>query len=160
MENPQACNGWHIPRLSTYCGRFMHHGGWYPDYVLRLFKRETAHFSDLPVHEKLEIQQGKIGRLKNPLLHYSFPDLETVLNKVNHYSTAGAESYAQQGKSGGLRKAVLHGLWTFIRTYFLRLGFLDGREGFMLAVSNAEGVYYRYLKLSFNFQTGNEKTEH
>jgi hypothetical protein len=66
---------------------------------------------------------------------------------MNSYSTAGAAMQFERGKSASLAGAVMHGVWTFFRTYALRGGFLDGREGFMLAVSNAEGAYYRYLKL-------------
>jgi hypothetical protein len=73
--------------------------------------------------------------------------MEEVLQKVNQYSTAGARMMQQRGRQASLTGAVLRGIWSFMRTYLLRGGFLDGREGFMLAVSNAEGTYYRYLKL-------------
>jgi glycosyltransferase involved in cell wall biosynthesis len=137
-----------IPRLSWYCTRYMKHSGWYPDYVTRLFRRGTARFSEHLVHERL-IAQGKAGKLQNALLHESFLTLEDVLDKVNRYSSAGADQRYQQGQRSSLSSAVLHGLWTFIRTYIIKAGFLDGREGFILAVSNAEGVYYRYLKLMY-----------
>lgn len=135
-----------IPRLSSYCGRFMRHGGWWPDHVTRLFQRGRARFSDDLVHERL-IVEGNIGRLRNHLLHIAFENLEEVLEKVNRYSSSGAEMAWARGRTGSLSGAVLRGLWAFARTYFLKAGFLDGREGFMLAVSNAEGTYYRYLKL-------------
>lgn len=134
-----------IPRLSSYCGRFMRHSGWWPDPVLRLFRRGRARFSDDLVHERL-IVQGATGALSQPILHESFVDFEEVLDKINRYSSAGAQAMAAKGRSGSLVSAVAHGSWTFLRTYVLSAGFLDGREGFMLAVSNAEGVYYRYLK--------------
>ena len=70
-----------------------------------------------------------------------------MIDTINRYSTSGAEQKAAHGKSGGLGKAIGHGLWMFFRTYILKAGFLDGAEGFMLAVSNAEGAYYKYLKL-------------
>jgi glycosyltransferase involved in cell wall biosynthesis len=139
-------DAWLIPRTSNYCGRFMRHSGWYPDRVPRLFRRGRAHFSDDLVHERL-IVGGICGELPNPLLHYAFDDLEEVLHKVNQYSSAGAYMMQQRGRRATLVGAVLRGLWSFGRTYLLRAGFLDGREGFMLAVSNAEGTYYRYLKL-------------
>lgn len=142
-------SAWRIPRRSWYCGRFMRHGGWWPDYVVRLFRRGCAEFSNDPVHERVLVTRGPTGTLKTPLLHYSYRSLEQVLDKINTYSSAGAEGHLARGKRGGLGKAVAHGLWAFVRTYFLRLGFLDGREGFMLAVSNAESTYYRYLKLMY-----------
>ena len=135
-----------IPRSSSYCGQFMHHSGWFPDYVLRLFPRLTAKFSDDIVHEHV-IFKGEVRTLKNPILHISYTDLEEVLDKTNRYSRDGAQMFAERGKKSSLSKAVLHGLWAFFRTYVLRLGFLDGRMGFILAVSNAETTYYRYLKL-------------
>jgi glycosyltransferase involved in cell wall biosynthesis len=138
-----------IPRQSRYCGRWIKHSGWTPDYVIRLFRRDCARFSDDLVHEKVQILQGKIGTLTIPLRHYSFNSLEEVLDKINHYSTASAQQHDAQGKKSSLTKAIWHGLWAFWRTYILRAGFLDGREGFMLAVSNAEGTYYRYLKLMY-----------
>lgn len=135
-----------VSRLSNYCGRFMRHSGWYPDQIVRLFQRGKARFNDALVHETLVVQ-GEMGLLSGELLHYSYDNLEQVLSKTNAYSTAAAQMKSQQGKSASLTGAVLRGLWTFFRTYCLRLGFLDGRQGFMVAVSNAEETYYRYLKL-------------
>ncbi|MDO8464055.1 MAG: glycosyltransferase family 2 protein [Gallionella sp.] len=145
-DEHDTCAAYRISRLSSYCGRFMRHSGWYPDPIVRLFKRDVAHFSDDLVHERLQVE-GQIGKLDGELLHYAFTDAEEVLQKVNHYSSAGAAMLQGRGRQVTLTGAVLRGLWSFIRTYFLRAGFLDGREGFMLAVSNAEGTYYRYLKL-------------
>lgn len=141
-----GCPAYRVSRLSSYCGRFMHHSGWYPDHIVRLFRRDTARFSDALVHESIEIQ-GKIGILQGELLHYSYKNLEQTLDKLNSYSTAAAKVQQQRGKQANLATAVVHGLWSFLRTYFFRAGFLDGREGFMLAVLNAEHSYYRYLKL-------------
>lgn len=137
-----------IPRLSSYCGHFMRHAGWWPDPVLRLFRRGEASFSEHRVHERLcpTAPESRIGRVQGAILHYSFRDLETVLDKVNRYSTAGAQAMAERGKRTSLRSAIGHGLWAFFRTYVVKGGFLDGRYGFMLAVSNAEGTYYRYVK--------------
>jgi glycosyltransferase involved in cell wall biosynthesis len=145
VSGPADCAAYGIPRLSSFCGRFMRYSGWWPDRVLRLFRRGRARFSDDLVHEKL-IVQGAVGALSQPMLHESFTSLEEVLDKVNRYSSAGAQMMVADGRAGSLTSAVAHGAWTFMRTYVLKAGFMDGREGFMLAVSNAEGVYYRYLK--------------
>lgn len=146
MAAPGTYSAFKMPRLSSFCGRFMRHSGWWPDYVTRLFRRGSARFSDDLVHERL-IVSGTTATFNSPLLHDTYRDLEEVLDKVNSYSTAGARMLDQKHRRAGLSTAVLHGLWAFVRTYFLRRGFLDGREGFMLAVSNAEGTYYRYIKL-------------
>lgn len=156
MGDVNAAIAYRIPRLSNYCGRFMHHSGWYPDRIVRLFKRNAAHFSDDLVHERLLVE-GQIGQLDGELLHYAFADAEEVLQKINHYSSAGAAMLQRRGRRTTLPGTVLRGLWSFIRTYILRAGFLDGREGFMLAVSNAEGTYYRYLKLLLMQEKGKKE---
>jgi hypothetical protein len=133
-----------MPRLSSYCGQFMRHGGWWPDHVTRLMRRDAARYEG-SIHERCVVD-GAIGTLTKPLMHESFRDLDQVLGKMNAYSTWGAQALHAQGRRPGLTSAVAHGLWTFIRTWLLRGGFLDGRRGFMLAVSNAEGAYYKYVK--------------
>ena len=139
-------DAYRIPRRSRYLTRYMRHSGWYPDYVLRLFRRGGARFSDDLVHERL-IVTGRVGTLANPLVHEAFTSAEEVLEKMNRYSSAGAEMALLESRRTTLAGAVLRGLWAFFRTYVLKAGFLDGREGFMLAVSNGEGTYYRYVKL-------------
>jgi glycosyltransferase involved in cell wall biosynthesis len=139
-------NGFEIPRLSSYCGKQIKHAGWWPDYVLRLFRRDKGHFTDDVVHERVLVE-GKIHRLKSPILHEAFVDLEEVLHKINSYSSLGAQKLLSQGKNASVGLAIGKGLWTFIRTYFLKAALLDGAEGLMLAISNAEGSYYKYLKL-------------
>lgn len=134
-----------VPRLSSFLGRPMRHGDWWPDEIPRLFRRGAARFSDDLVHERL-VFDGRPVRLKSLLLHESMRSLDQMLAKLNHYTTAGAERMARSGKQGSLGKAIGHGLWAFIRTYFLKRGILDGREGFIVAVSAAESAYYRYLK--------------
>jgi glycosyltransferase involved in cell wall biosynthesis len=138
-------DGYEVPRRSRFCGRLMNHSGWSPDYVLRLFRRDGARFSTDVVHERV-ICNGKILRLKEPLEHYPVLKLEDALSRMDRYSTAGAEQLIAKGGSVSFSSGISHGLWTFLRTYLLRGGFLDGREGFLLAVANAEGTYYRYMK--------------
>lgn len=134
-----------IPRLSSYCGRYMRHGGWWPDHVTRLVRRGGAHYDGGMVHERA-VPSGPPGTLTQPLMHESFRDLEQVLQKTNSYSTWGARDMLRAGKRSSLKAAIGHGVWAFVRTYVIRLGFLDGRHGLMLAISNAEGTYYRYAK--------------
>lgn len=135
-----------IPRQSSFCGQYIYHSGWSPDRVIRLFRRNSAIFSDDLVHERV-VTKHKVGALKSAMLHESYLNLESVLDKANRYSTAGAQLLFNKGKKGTLGSALLHGSWAFFRTYFLRLGFLDGRLGLVLALSVAEATYYRYLKL-------------
>jgi glycosyltransferase involved in cell wall biosynthesis len=143
---PSQFDAWDMPRRSSFCARYMSHSGWYPDRVTRLFRRDRARFSDDLVHERV-VAKGPVGHLRNDLLHATYPDLETMLAKLDRYSTASALAMHERGVRSSLAGAVLRGLWAFVRTYILRLGFLDGRMGFVLAVSIAETTYYKYLKL-------------
>ena len=156
MASANAADCYAIPRSSWYCGRFMKHSGWYPDYVNRLFKRGSAKFSDHLVHERL-LPTGSTGKLNNHFLHYSYRDFSQVLKKVDVYSSAAAQQAFKQGKKGGLGEALIHGFWAFFRTYVLRRGFLDGKHGLALAISNAATSYYKYLKL---WQLHNKKDIH
>jgi glycosyltransferase involved in cell wall biosynthesis len=146
INSSAAVPAYTIPRLSSFCGRYMKHSGWWPDYVIRLFKRGSARFSDDLVHERL-IVNGAIDKLQQPLMHETVTDLHQLVSKMNLYSTASARDLHTRGRSASIWTALLHGGWAFFRTYVLRAGFLDGREGLMLAIANAEGSYYRYVKL-------------
>ena len=141
-----AARAYNLPRLSWYCGRFMRHSGWYPDPVLRLFKRGRARFTDDLVHERL-VSQDPVQTLQGHLLHYSFMNFSQVLVKVDRYSTASAQQMYERGRRARFVEAPVRGFWAFLRTYVFKAGFLDGAQGFALAVSNAQGTYYRYLKL-------------
>lgn len=140
-------DGFRIPRLSSLCGKFIHHGGWRPDYTLRLVKREKAGFTDHFLHANMTVK-GSRADLTESLIHYSYRDFDDVLEKLNRYASGNAKDLHQRGIKGSLFKAITHGIWAFFRTYFLRAGFLDGSFGFILAVYNAESTYYKYLKLA------------
>jgi glycosyltransferase involved in cell wall biosynthesis len=143
-----AADLFRLPRRSNYCGQWIRHSGWSPDYVTRLFRRDAASFSNDLVHERVVAAPNtRLGTLGEPLMHYSFRDFSEVLGKIDSYSTYGATQRAARGKRGGVGQALLHGFWTFVRTWIIQRGFLDGKMGLVLAISNAEGTYYRYLKL-------------
>ncbi len=149
-----------MPRLSSFCGQYMRHSGWYPDRVLRLFRRGDAQFSEDLVHEKVLTQAG-VGQLENDLLHETYRNLEQMLSKSDAYSTAGAADMFRRGQSATLASAVAHAFWAFFRTYVLRRGVLDGRLGFVLATSVAQTTYHRYVKLwMLGRAAGAQKTEH
>lgn len=146
IKAPGDYSGFIIPFQTFYLGKAIKYGDWYNERHLRLFKRAQGKIIPNYVHFGLEVS-GNIGNLSNRIYHYSFPNIETILNKINHYSSLGAKDKLRAGKQAGIFTAILHGLFTFVRGYILRFGFLDGKFGFMLAVSNAEGSYYKYLKL-------------
>jgi glycosyltransferase involved in cell wall biosynthesis len=140
-----AAEGYEMPRRSTFLGRPMLHSGWSPDYVLRLFRRDIARFTDDLVHERV-VCRGRIAGLAVPLDHHPVLRLEDAVARLDGYSTAGAKMLAASGRRVTFMSGITHGLWSFLRAYVLRRGFLDGHEGFLLAVANAEGTYYRYMK--------------
>jgi glycosyltransferase involved in cell wall biosynthesis len=146
LQQGDANVAYKLPRLSSYCGKFIHHAGWQPDYVLRLFKRGSAKFSNDLVHERVVTEQQVLA-LQNHLLHYSYLNFSQVLSKVDAYSSASAKQAYARGKRSSVAGAVGHGAWAFVRTYVIRRGFLDGGHGLALSISNAETSYYKYLKL-------------
>jgi len=143
-----AYDGYLIARLSEFCGKKIRHSGWWPDYVLRLFRREVSAFDDLPVHEQVLVR-GRVGKLKSWFLHFPFDNLEALVAKINRYSSDSAQMMALKGRRVGVFGLMKHSIWTFIRIYVLRRGFLDGRHGFVLAVTAASGSFLRYSKLMF-----------
>ncbi|GAB5604047.1 glycosyltransferase family 2 protein [Sideroxyarcus sp. TK5] len=142
-----AAEGYYCPRLSQFCGSFIHHSGWYPDYVLRLFKRGKGRFSDSLVHESVQLE-GRSAKLKSPLLHYSYLDRADVERKVAHYSDAAAQQMHAAGKRTGLLRAALSAGWAFVRTWMIRMGMLDGRAGWGIAMMNARTTWLKYRKLA------------
>jgi len=137
-------NGYWINRKSQFLGKWMRHGGWYPDRLLRLARRAKAEFDPTPIHEKMLVT-GKTASLTAPLLHYSYRTIEDVLAKQKNYALAAAEKKRSAGVSTGLFAALGLGLWTFTRAYLLRLGFLDGRHGLVAAVAKSQETFWKYL---------------
>lgn len=151
-------DGYKLSRISRFCGQWIRHGDWNPDRVLRLFRRGEARFTDDLVHERLVVP-GRIDLLKGDLLHDTMPTLEDALTKMNRYSSGRAQDKVQSGKRGSLFAALVHGGWAFVRCYLLKRGFLDGRLGFVLAIYQAEGTYYRYLKMALMGDQANKTIE-
>jgi glycosyltransferase involved in cell wall biosynthesis len=141
---PRA-DGYEIPRVSSFLGRDMGKSGLFPDYVLRLFRRDKGRFTNDLVHERVVVD-GSVAKLQTVLQHDAVNCLEEAIARVDRYSTASAAMLVNSGRRVSFSSGISHGLWTFFRAYILKLGFLDGKEGFLLAVANAEGSYYRYMK--------------
>ncbi len=145
LEYPQHA-GYEIPRLAYFLGRWIHHGGWYPGYVLRLFRRDAARFNENRVHEGVQLE-GSVGRLRHHLLHYTDRTLEHYLKKFNQYTSLAAEELADRGKRFRLIDLLLRPPYMFLRMYLLRAGFRDGLQGFLLAGFSAAYVFAKYAKL-------------
>lgn len=139
-------DGFRIPRHSSFCGTFIEYSGWRPDYTLRLVRRNLAGFTDHFLHAHMTVS-GVTGNLKNPIIHYSYRSMDDVLEKLSRYSRGAALDLQTRGGTSTLTKAVMKGVWSFLRTYFLKQGFRDGRMGLVLAIYNSHTTYYKYLRL-------------
>ncbi|WP_022847497.1 MULTISPECIES: glycosyltransferase family 2 protein [unclassified Desulfurobacterium] len=137
--------GFYINRLTNYLGKWIKHA-WYPDWQLRLARRDSCRWEGDEVHETLKVN-GKTGYLKGNLLHYSYPDIETHLKKLNLYTTLYAKGTHKRGKRFSKTKLITSSIGAFIRRYFIKKGFLDGFEGFVVSVMSSYYTFLKYLKL-------------
>lgn len=154
QENNQQ-NVYALPRLSWVFGRFIRHSGWYPDYVIRLYPRHKAQYGEEKVHEKLHFDAAmQVRKLRGDLLHYTYRDLEHYLVKSAAYAAAWAEQRQARGRRASLLQGFWHGLACFLRMYVFRLGFLDGRQGLLLAVLSAHSTFVKYADLWVKQQAG------
>jgi glycosyltransferase involved in cell wall biosynthesis len=138
-----------IPRKNIFLGKWIKHAYPYPDYRQpQLFRKNSMEYDADQVHEGYILKTNKNpGFLKNPIWQIPYLNLEELLNKANRYSTLGAIKLQQKNIKSGLGKAIMHAIWAFLRHYFLKCGFLDGWAGFIIALGNFEGTFYRYAKL-------------
>lgn len=136
-----------VNRLTNFCGEWIRHSGWYPEYKIRLFKKGAAQWKG-SVHEALDwSQQPSVYRLHGDLLHYSFPTIKSYLAKIQVYASLAAEADFKKGKKYSLiLNGILKPYFMFVRKYFLKLGILDGKAGLIIAVSSA---YERFLRYCF-----------
>lgn len=139
-------HGFDMPRKTNFLGRWIHHCGWYPDRILRLFEKQHGNFNDAPVHERVTVD-GDIGRLTGELLHFSYPTLEHYLVKSNRYTTLGAQQALQDGRRASWFDLVIRPPVSFLSHYVSRQGFRDGLEGLMISVLSAVAVMVKYAKL-------------
>lgn len=146
VQNETGYNGYYIKRKTSFLGRWILHCGWYPDYILRLFQKSYGQFTDAVVHEKVIIN-GQSGRLNNEILHYSYTNLEQYFEKMNRYTALGAKQAYSQNKRAGWFDIVVKPVVSFIKHYFVKRGFLDGLEGFIISALSSLGVMIKYLKL-------------
>jgi glycosyltransferase involved in cell wall biosynthesis len=138
-----------IPRLTQFCGVWIRHCGWTPDYVVRVFRRSEAQFSDDLVHEKVIFKRTdvQVVKLKNTLLHYSYPSPEQYWRKLELYSKAWAKQKHAEGRKVTIVRAGLSALVAFVRSYVFRLGFLDGAMGFAVCTMQAQAAFGKYFEL-------------
>ncbi|HEX3662754.1 MAG TPA: glycosyltransferase family 2 protein [Acidobacteriaceae bacterium] len=150
LSRSPAHEAYFLPRRNFFLGRWIRHGGYYPDSKLRLFRNATARFEERVVHETIR-PAGPAGQLRGDLLHHAYPTLDSYIEHMNRYSSLGATQAIARGKTS---RGLLPFLWnvfvvpvaTFKYNYFLRLGFLDGREGLLLHLYHSAYVSWKYAK--------------
>jgi len=135
----------YVKRKNFFCGQLINYSGWQNDYVLRLFPKRYGQFSKDIVHEKV-VFSGILKKINAPLYHYSYKNYSDVTDKIHRYSSAGADILLSLNKRITFDSALSHAFWSFFRTYFLKLGFLDGKNGLIIAFMNLETTFYKYLK--------------
>ena len=138
--------GYKLPRRAFYLGRWIKHSGWYPDYKVRLVNKDHAKWGGIDPHDKLEVDDV-VGRLKGELLHYTYKDLAHHFQVINKYTTIASKRLYENGKKAHVTDIVIRPVFLFIKKFIIKLGFLDGLAGFIIAVSTAFYTFSKYLKL-------------
>jgi len=146
-------DGFYVPRKNFFMKRWIKYGGWRPDNTLRLFRKNSGRFEERAVHEKVVVS-GNTAYLKNPLLHYTYNSISDYLKRADVYSTLAAKELMKNGAAPKAFDFIVRPLATFIKMFFLRLGFLDGRYGLVLAVLYS---YYTFLKYAKAWELRQER---
>jgi glycosyltransferase involved in cell wall biosynthesis len=141
-----AADGWSVPRISDYFGRFLRHGNAYPDRLIRLFDRRRGSWCGYEIHENTRVA-GRVGRLRGHLEHYPYRSLGDHQQRMQRYADLMAQALYAQGRRCGLTRVLLNPQWRFVRGYLLRLGFLDGWRGLVFALIESAYVRSKYLGL-------------
>jgi len=145
LSRDRTRGGYKIRWRSMYLGKWISHSGWGSFRKLKLFDRTLGNYTEDLIHETVELE-GEVGRLRSPLNHYTYPDRATVVRKMEAHATMAAEVLWARGKRPSALTPYLHAGWTFFRMYFLKVGFLDGKIGLVLAGDYAHTVYLKYIK--------------
>jgi len=145
LHNPDY-HAYRVKRITFYLGKQVRHCGWGNEYQLKFFNRKFGNFNDKIVHESVQIT-GEVGKIEAPIYHYSYPTIQSHIQKMDNYSELGADQLSKQGKSASFGGTLLRGLAKFIKMYFFQKGFLDGKIGVIISYNSAFGVYLKYLKL-------------
>ncbi len=139
--------GFSFPRKNFFQGRWIRHAGWWPDCVIRLFRKGQGRMTEVKVHESVEVD-GVVEPLECPIEHYTESSFSQILIKIDQYSALGAEEAFKEGKTVSIYSAILRAKLAFLHNYVLRCGFLDGRQGLTLAITDAINKFFKYAKLA------------
>jgi len=142
-------DAYEMNRLTNYCGKWIRHGGWYPDRKLRLFHRDKYQWGGERIHEQMVNKDAntRVSYLKGDLLHYSYYDIAQHISQANHFTNMTAALAVEKGKRAGMYKIIFSPLVKFIRDYIIRLGFLDGYYGYVVCRISAQATFMKYAKI-------------
>lgn len=148
INSKNALDAYYIPRRNYFMGKWIKYSGFYPDYRQpQLFRKGVLEFKDDPVHEGYVIKSQKpVGYLKNFFIQIPYLDLSQVISKINRYSSLGAVKLKDKGIKPSMWTALSHALWAFFHIFFIKRGFLDGWQGFIISLGNFEETFYKYAK--------------
>lgn len=146
LAHSQPNNAYDIPRVNYYMGKRIRYSGWQNDSVIRLFKRDSCRYEDKRVHAEI-LTEGKIGRLKNPIHHNTYKNFQHALYKEDRYSSWKAHDKVDRGHKSGLLQMIFRPGFEFFKLYFLRLGILDGKPGFIICMMAAWSLFMRQVKI-------------
>ncbi len=146
LDQKPSFAGYKIPRKNFFCNQWIRHGGWYPNYLLRLYRNDVGVFAPREVHEQVVVE-GKVGTLTSPLEHYTYDSISDYLRRMDHYSELSARQYRLEGKRVSWFEILLRTWFTFFRMWVLQRGFLDGSKGLVLAVLYSYYTFTKYAKL-------------
>ncbi len=144
-KKPTQFDGWAMPRLARYLGRWIRHSGWYPDRKVRLYHRDRAAWEGEYVHESVRVN-GEAGELQNDLLHYTCDSLSEHLRTLDRYTSLAAQELAASRKPVPFHRLIADPPWTFLRSYVVQRGFLDGAHGFLIAAMAGFYTFTKYAK--------------
>ncbi|MEK6691241.1 MAG: glycosyltransferase family 2 protein [Nitrospirota bacterium] len=146
LDKDLGVDGYYIPRKSYFLGRWIRYGGWYPDYSIRLFRKDKGRFEQREVHESVRIN-GKTAKLKNHLEHYTYRNLSEYIQRMDRYSTLAAMEMVGEGRRSGPRNILFRPILTFFRMYILKQGFREGIYGLLISVLYSYYTFLKYAKL-------------
>ncbi len=144
-EGPPAA-GFRMPRKNFFCGQWVRHGGWYPNYQLRLYRKDAGKFASREVHEQVEVK-GPVENLTSPLEHYTYQSISDYIQRMDRYSELSARQYLKEGRRVSWPEILFRSWFTFIQMWVLKRGFLDGANGLILAALYSQYTFIKYSKL-------------
>lgn len=148
VKNNFTAAGYTFPRLTNYNGAWIKHSGWYPDLKLRLVNKKKARWGGVNPHDILKVDEGeKIERLKGDLLHYSYDSIFAHVVQTNKFTSIAAQEYFARGTRSSYFKIITRPFFTFLKDYFLKRGFMDGRYGLIICLINGFSTFLKYAKI-------------